>query len=67
MAEKEEKFSYCIGKPWHPEDPNSTISTYSYGATVFSGTMEDAEGMRKFIEGRCDSGDKYSIYKLIKV
>jgi hypothetical protein len=64
---KEEKFSYCIGRPWYPEDPNSSICTYAYGSTVFHGTAEQAEGMRKFIEGRCDEEKKYSVYKLVKV
>jgi len=67
MAEKEEEFSYCIGRPWHPEDPNSSICTYAYGSTVFHGTVKDSENMRDFLQGRCESGEKYSVYKLVKV
>jgi len=61
-----EKFSYCIGKPWEPENPNSSIKAYAYGATVFHGTLKEAKRMKKFIEGRAEDG-KYFIYKLIKI
>jgi hypothetical protein len=60
------QFSYCIGKPWFPEDPNSSICVYSYGSAVFYGSEKDSEGMKKFIEGR-DKPNKYSVYKLVKI
>ena len=62
----EEEFSYCIGKPWEPENPNSPIKTYAYGSTVFHGTLKEAKRMKKFIEGRAEDG-KYFIYKLVKL
>jgi hypothetical protein len=63
---QEEKFSYCIGRPWHPDDPNSAIGTYAYGSEVFHGTTEDAEKMKEFLEGRSE-GKKFNIYKLVKI
>lgn len=62
---KEEEFSYCIGRPWYPDKLDSAICVYSYGSSVFHGTMENARGMRDFIEGRED--EKYGIYKLVKI
>jgi hypothetical protein len=64
---KDVEFSFCIGRPWHPENPHSSICTYTYGTTVFHGTMKDAKGMKKFIEGRCEDKQKYEIYKLVKI
>jgi len=59
-------FSYCIGGPWEPNDPNSPIYTYAYGSEIFYGTTKEAKAMKKFIEG-CDHGQKYDIYKLVKI
>ncbi len=66
MKNKKQKFSFCIGQPWFPEDPNSAIGVYSYGSTVFYGSDKDAEGMKKIIEAR-DKPNKYNIYKLVKL
>lgn len=60
------EFSYCIGRPWHPADPNGSIYAYSFGSSVFYGSEKDAESMKKFIEGR-DKPNKYSVYKLVKI
>lgn len=62
---KEEEFSYCIGRPWYPKQPDSAICVYAYGSTVFHGTMTSARNTRDFIESRED--EKYSIYKLVKI
>lgn len=61
-----EKFSYCVGTPWHPEDENSSICVYAYGSEVHHGTMEDAEGFKRYVEGQ-NKDKKYHIYKLVKV
>jgi hypothetical protein len=60
------QFPYCIGMPWHPEDPNSPIAIYTLGQSVFYGSEKDAESMKKFIEFR-DKPNKYSVYKLVKI
>lgn len=59
------QFSYCIGRPWHPKDPNSSVSVYSYGSAVFYGTEADSKKMKEFIESR-DKPNKYNVYKLVK-
>ncbi len=61
----EEEFSFFIGKPWEPDNPNSSIKTYAYGSTVFHGTLNEAKNTKKFIEERAEDGE-YFIYKLIK-
>ncbi|GAG13400.1 unnamed protein product, partial [marine sediment metagenome] len=37
-----------------------------YGTSMHHGTIDDAEGTKKFIEGR-NEGEKYNIYKLVKL
>ena len=67
--EDRENFSFCIGTPWEVNSTN--INVYTYGATVFHGDKEYAEGVREFIEERANSGTKtkknYHIYKLVKI
>ena len=69
--ENSEEFSFCIGTPW--EENSTSISVYSYGATVFHGGEKYAEGVREFIEERANSNlkkkekKKYSVYKLLKI
>jgi len=64
------EFSFCIGRPWYAKKNKNVISTYTYGQEVFSGTLEDAENIRRIIESRANFGkkkkEKYFIYKLEK-
>jgi hypothetical protein len=63
---KVEAHSFCIGRPWHPDgQPNNSICTYTYGVSVFHGTMAQAQATRSRIEEL--SGKKYFIYQLVKV
>jgi hypothetical protein len=45
---KDKEFSYVIGKYWN----NKAICPFSYGSTVFYGTLKDAQEMKKFMSER---------------
>lgn len=62
---KEEQFSYCVGRPWDEKDVDGSICTYTYGNEIFYGTMETAEKFKKFVEDR--ENKEYYIYKLVKI
>lgn len=65
-TEQKEEFSYCVGRPWDENKPDGSICVYAYGSQVHYGTMEDAEGFKKYVE-RQEEGKKYFVYKLVKV
>lgn len=66
MKNEKEKISYCIGRPWYPDDINSSICVYSYRESVFYGSEKDANNIKKFIEG-IEKPKKYNVYKLVKL
>ena len=60
-----EKFNYVIARPWYSDGSSNSLCCYSYGSTVFHGTMEDAITTRDFIRSRADEhSDEYEIYKI---
>lgn len=63
---EEEKFTYCIGTPWYPDDKGN-ISTYAYGRETFYGNLAHAKGTLKFIQERAGSEKQYKIYKLVEI
>lgn len=62
----DKQFSYCVGRPWHPEDVDSSICVYAYGSQVHHGSMANAEDLREFVDEQ-DPIHKHFIYKLEKV
>lgn len=68
---KYKEFSFCIGRPWYAKKNRNVISTYTYGQTVFSGNLEDAENIKNIIQERVNYGktkkEEFYIYKLVKV
>jgi hypothetical protein len=59
------QFNYVIARPWHPNGPSTSLCCYSYGATVFYGTMDDAINTRDFIRSRAgEHSDEYEIYEI---
>lgn len=64
IKDENEVFSFCVGNPWDEKNPTS-ISTYTYGSTVFSGNMKEAEEVRAALSSR--AGKKLNIYKLVKI
>jgi hypothetical protein len=72
MAKKlvaETKFNYGVGKPWNPEDPNSSVGLYSYGTQIFHGSLTQAINFRD----SCNRDDRdpergpYRIYQLTEI
>jgi hypothetical protein len=62
---KTEKFNYVIARPWHPDGSSNSLCCYSYGSTVFHGTIEEAIRTRDFIRGRDDEhSGEYEIYEI---
>lgn len=56
-----EEFNYIIARPWNEGD-HTNLCYYTYGMSVFHGTVKDARNTREYINKRCDDGKVYSIY-----
>lgn len=58
------KFNYAIGHYWN--DESGSIGCYSYFGEVHYGTMEDAENMLDYVQGKSPEHD-WKIFKVIGV
>jgi len=71
----EKPFTFAVGKPWYPEDPNSSICIYAYGSEVFHGTMSSAIQFRDYCNAQAAMTKKkkdidknpYKIYQLVEI
>lgn len=65
---KKEKFDFCIARPWHPENKDSSLCVYTlHNSSVFHGDIDEAISYKDLVIKK-ENGDKlYSIYKLEKV
>lgn len=61
MANPDEKFSFCIGRPWSTDPTN--LCVYAYGTQVHHGTRADAEEYKAYHEA--SSGEELQIYKIV--
>jgi hypothetical protein len=65
MVNIDEEFNFIIARPWYPNGPNNSLSSYAYGREVFHGTIKEAIEMRDFIRGRANEySDEYEIYPI---
>ena len=64
---EEEKFNYCVGRPWGGASAHNpeAISTYAYGREVFYGTMTAANHFREYVERQ--TGQPHFVYRLVLV
>ena len=73
----EQKFSYAVGRPWYPEEVNSSVCFYMYGSEIHNGTIEDAKVFRDYCN-RVSEGEhkeakkkgpapKYRIYQVVEI
>ena len=75
--EIETKFTYAVGRPWYPEQPDSPICFYAYGREIFDGTLTDAKEFRDYCnrvaernhkeEKKKGPAPKYRIYRVVEI
>ena len=59
----EEKFNFCVGRPWK-EQPES-LCIYEYFGQVHYGTMTDAKNFLNYVNKK--TNEENFIYRLIQV
>ncbi len=73
----EKYFEYAVGRPWKPEDPNSSISFYAYGGQIQHGSLAHAIKFRDYCndqeaadhkrEKKPGKPPKYRIYQIVEI
>lgn len=64
MNKEKEEFSYCIGRPWDPKNPD-VICVYAHGSQVYHGSWDDANAFKNYVD-RQEPDKEHFIYKLVK-
>jgi hypothetical protein len=53
IVDPDERFNYCVGRPWPQNLGNSDgkcIRTYAYGTEVHCGTLADANAFLRYVK-----------------
>ena len=66
MKTIDSKASYVVGRPWHPNNSNSAICTYTYFGEVHHGTIGEAIEFRDYCNKK-NPKEKYRIYQVVEV